>query len=327
MDTDALLDPIAADAPCGPDLEYDSEFMALDQAARGKAEQQFGDTLVPAEEPDWADVQHRAVALFPRTKDLRVAVLLTRALTRVEGMPGLASGLKVIGALLERYWDQVHPCLDPEDGLDPTMRLNVLAPLADPDTLLHDVRSIVLTGGAEHGRLSMRDALIVLGKLPAGSDIVPSLGEVEDVLRAPQNTQVIEAAREAIDAIACIQSVLAEQSGDAQGPELGELTTWLKAVVQAASPVADVSGETVEGSAAVGGAVAYGSSEIRTREDAVRLLDKVCGFIERTEPANPAPLLIRRAQRLMTKNFVEIINDLVPDSLSQIEQIAGIRSD
>lgn len=322
METDALLDPITADSPCGADLEYDRDFLALDQAARGKPEQQFGDTLVPAEEPEWADVLQLAVALFSRTKDLRVAVLLTRALTRVEGMLGLASGLKVISALLERYWEHVHPCLDPEDGLDPTMRLNALAPLADSSTLLHDARAIMFNSDTKHGRVSMRNTLVALGKLPAGSEIVPSLGEIEEILRAPQNAQAIEAAREATEAIARIGAVLAERSGDAQGPDLEELSGFLKAVVQAASPVPDVAGATAEG-----GSLSSGSSEIRSREDVVRLLDRICGFIERTEPANPAPLLIRRAQRLMTKNFVEIIIDLVPDSLPQIQQIAGLRSD
>lgn len=63
--------------------------------------------------------------------------------------------------------------------------------------------------------------------------------------------------------------------------------------------------------------------EIHSREDVVRMLEKICEFIERTEPANPAPLFIRRGQRLMTKNFVEIIQDLAPDSLNQIKQITG----
>jgi len=34
-------------------------------------------------------------------------------------------------------------------------------------------------------------------------------------------------------------------------------------------------------------------------------------------------LLIRRAQRLMDKNFLEIIRDLAPDGLGQVERIAG----
>jgi type VI secretion system protein ImpA len=38
-------------------------------------------------------------------------------------------------------------------------------------------------------------------------------------------------------------------------------------------------------------------------------------------------LLIRRAQRLINKSFVEIMQDLAPDSLSQIRNIAGLRDD
>ena len=65
------------------------------------------------------------------------------------------------------------------------------------------------------------------------------------------------------------------------------------------------------------------AGEIRSREDAVRALDLVCRYLERHEPSNPAPLFIRRAQRLMTKNFLEIVKDLLPDSLSNLEQLAG----
>ena len=43
--------------------------------------------------------------------------------------------------------------------------------------------------------------------------------------------------------------------------------------------------------------------EIGTREDAVRMLDLVCSYLERHEPSNPAPLFIRRAQRLMTEEL------------------------
>jgi len=69
------------------------------------------------------------------------------------------------------------------------------------------------------------------------------------------------------------------------------------------------------------------SGDIRSREDAVRMLQRVVEFIERTEPANPAPLFIRRAQRLMVKSFVEIIQELVPESLSQIQKMAGLESE
>ena len=66
---------------------------------------------------------------------------------------------------------------------------------------------------------------------------------------------------------------------------------------------------------------------IQSRADAVRALESVCRFIEETEPSNPAPLLIRRAQRLMSRSFIEIIQDLAPDSLTQIQKLAGIEKD
>jgi len=65
------------------------------------------------------------------------------------------------------------------------------------------------------------------------------------------------------------------------------------------------------------------AGELRTRDDAVQLLELVCNFLERTEPSNPAPLFIRRAQRLIKKSFLEIVRDLMPDSLSQLEKLAG----
>lgn len=113
MERETLLAAVSQDLPCGPDLVYDPDFIALEQVARGKPGQQFGDTVIPPEEPDWADVKTRCVALFSRTKDLRVAMLLTRALSRLEGMVGLASGLRLIQDLLAQYWASVHPQLIP----------------------------------------------------------------------------------------------------------------------------------------------------------------------------------------------------------------------
>jgi type VI secretion system protein ImpA len=62
---------------------------------------------------------------------------------------------------------------------------------------------------------------------------------------------------------------------------------------------------------------------LRNREDAIAQLLTVAAYVEKTEPTNPAPLLIRRAQRLMGKNFMDIIRDLASDGLGQVERIAG----
>lgn len=333
MDIESLTAPISVELPCGPDLEYDQEFMALDLAARGKPEQQFGDTIVPAEEPDWREIKQRAEALFARTKDLRVAVLLARALTHTDNFVGVADGLKLIQQLLSLYWDSVHPLLDTEDDNDPTMRLNALMPLGDGDAFIRDLRTVYLVEPGRSGRISVRDILILAGRLPAGSDEV-SQAEVDGVLRASvdetgRSTQ-IDAARASFATCRELQQLLMEKVGSEQMPNIKAVSDILGAVVKlcdSAAPQSDASG--LADAAPDDGTGAAASSPaapgtLRTRDDALRLLDRICEFIERTEPSHPAPLLLRRAQRLMNMSFVEIIQDIAPDGLSQTRNLAGL---
>jgi type VI secretion system protein ImpA len=69
------------------------------------------------------------------------------------------------------------------------------------------------------------------------------------------------------------------------------------------------------------------SGDIHSREDALGALQRACEWIERNEPGHPAPLLIRRAQRLMSKSFLDIIRDLLPEGVPEVEKIAGASSD
>jgi type VI secretion system protein ImpA len=89
---EALLTPIGEASPCGDDLEYDADFTALTTSAQGKPEQQFGDTVIPAVEPEWRQVAEQSDALLRRSKDVRPAVLLLRASTRLQGLAGSSPG-------------------------------------------------------------------------------------------------------------------------------------------------------------------------------------------------------------------------------------------
>ena len=329
LDADTLLAPISEEAPSGPDLTYDAEFLALEQAARGKAEQQFGDTVIAAEEPDWRDVRARAEALLQRSKDLRVAVLLARALTRMDRMEGLAAGLGLIRELLGRYWDTLHPELDHEDNDDPMMRLNALGPLSDPETFLRDVRNTDVLASAQHGRVGVRDILVVAGKLPAGGEATLSETQIEGILRAgsAENPAPLQATIAAAEAIAALDALLSEKGVMTQAPDLRPLNDMLHALTPACAAALGatqaVTDEAVSGEAGQEGAP-RAPGQIRNRDDAIQMLDRICTFIEQTEPSNPAPLLIRRAQRLMSRSFVEIIEDLAPESLAEIQKLAGL---
>ncbi len=65
------------------------------------------------------------------------------------------------------------------------------------------------------------------------------------------------------------------------------------------------------------------SGEIGSRADVVRVLDKICEYYERFEPASPVPMFMKRAKRLVTMSFVDVIKDLAPDAMARIEVFAG----
>jgi type VI secretion system protein ImpA len=329
IDLEALLAPISDEAPSGSDLEYDPEFTELETAARGKSEQQFGDTVIAAEEPDWRDVSARAEALLARSKDLRVAILAARAATHMHEVVGLASGLELIKELTTRYWDTLHPDLDHEDGDDPTMRLNALGPLADPESFLRDVRSTYLVASPQHGRVSLRDLLVADGKLPAGPEGAMSAVQIGGIVQAiaAENPEPLQASLACLAHAKALESFLGEKGVLTQAPDLRPLIDMLQAaaaVSAVALHVDDGAGAEGEESAPGEGGRARVPGQIQTREDAIRVLENVCKFIEQSEPSNPAPLLIRRAQRLMSRNFMEIIQDLAPESLGQIQKLAGL---
>ena len=316
--------------PCGPNLEHDLSFFELEEAARGKPEQRTGDHVKPAEDPNWPKVIDRAQAILNRSKDLRVAVHLTRALTCTEGLPGLATGLSLVHGLLERYWDGIHPVLETDHNNDPTERLNAMAPLVDPEVIVKDLRDCYLVNTREQGQLRARDIEVALGRLAprsAEAGAVKPIGQLHAQIAAAfaSDRSVPSAVREAYERAVAIQALLNERLGASRALDLAPLVQPLGGLVEACETSLGVKSEAEkDGQAEAGeGGRPAATGEIRTRDDAVRMLEAVCSFLERTEPSNPAPLFIRRAQRLIKKSFLEIVRDLMPDSLSQLEKLAG----
>lgn len=335
IDLDSLLAEATEEPPCGPDLEYDAAFMALETASHGKPEQQFGDTVIAAEEPLWGGVRTDAIALLGRSKDLRVAVLLVRALVRTEQFAGLLPGLRLVQQLLERYWDGVHPRLDADDNDDPTMRINALAPLVDVDGLLRDLRGCYFVSSRQHGAVLVRDIEIALGKLPPRGVGEPvAQGQIEAILRAvaADDPGVMASVGETIAVVKALSAFLADKVGSERAPDFTPLHAMLHAVQQICQSVAGIGGDAA---AEEGGADALASEgsgapakpisgEIRSRQDALMMIDKIVSYFERNEPTNPAPLLLKRAKRLVNMSFLDIVKELVPDGMGQIETIAGL---
>jgi type VI secretion system protein ImpA len=329
LPVDQLLAPLGEDTPCGDDLEYDAAFMALDEAARGKPEQQFGDTLIAAQEPDWREVFEESLALAHRTRDLRIAVLLARSGARLHGIEAYGDALTLIAGLLEQQWAHVYPLLDADDGNDPTMRMNALAPLVDPDTGVADLRSAAVIGGRTP--VTVRQIELASGKVDArGDESVPSQAGMVQAIKGTESQApgLIEQLKQPLMALKRIEAAIADQIGSAEGPDLKPLIAiarWLNAAADQAAGGEEAATDDSDEQASDDGTPGPSSTPgaIRTRDDAIRTLERVCLWIEHNEPTNPAPLLIRRAQRLMGKTFLEIMRDMAPESLAAIAIIAG----
>jgi len=150
------LQPISADQPCGPNLEYDPEYAVLQARLQPKAEVQYGQFAAKPEGPDWSEIERDCRRLLLKSKDLGLHIWLTRARTRVAGAAGLAEGLGALQAVLQTWPEQVHPQLTIDGIFDPAVRANTLAALCDPEGLLEDVREIVVSSSTAF-RLTMRD--------------------------------------------------------------------------------------------------------------------------------------------------------------------------
>lgn len=334
---ETLLSPISEALPSGDDLEYDAAFTALEAEAQPKAEQQFGDTLIPAVEPEWRALTGRATDLLQRSKDVRVGVLALRAATRTQGLEGFSLGLTLLVGLVDRFWDTLHPQLDADDDNDPTMRMNALAPLSDSSMVLRDLYDCVLGTSRAVGAIRVRDIAIAHSKLTAsGKDPAYSLPQVTDALLDiyTATPNVFDLAIGAAALTQQLEALIEAKTGRGDQIDLKPLRTLThllrtvcQATVTAANPEAAQAAEAeADGNAAPGAARAAGvpmRGEISTRQDALQMLDKVIAFLEKTEPGNPAPMLIKRAKRLVGVSFIDIMNDLAPDAINSIQNITG----
>ena len=326
---DVWLHPLGDDsAPCGLDLEYDNEFLELNKAAQGKPETQFG----PGEPPNWRAVREMAEELLHKTRDLRVALIWVRAVVNLEGFPALPSCLRLLEGLLSNFWEHLHPVPDPDDG-DPYARANALAILPEAEGLLGDLRQSVLFDIRGLGDLRMRAIEVGLGQLPPKAD--------ETVLTRDQLSQIIASAvtrapglcdqvKDSLGGLSALTALFNKRFGAANAPDLRPLVNLFKAV-QGLLPAmgtndADEGGESVPGgdNAGAGMGPARLMGNVQSRDDAIRAIDMICEYLDRSEPTNPAQLLLRRARRVINQNFLQLMKELAPEALNEVARVMGV---
>lgn len=337
MDGSLLLASISESAPCGVDLEYDGEFLQLERDAQGRPERSMGDVVQAAEPPDWRAIEQASSSLLQRSKDLRITHFLVQSSLALEGLEGLAARLTLVSELLSRYWAELYPRLDADDDNDPTVRVNTLAGLTC-DTNLALLRNAVLLRSRVFGTVTLRAALNAAGLLPA-SDEALSADELNGALHDsdPAELEATRAAiQSALEAAQAIERQVAEQVGSDRGVDLQPLRQPLKLALQvlgdSAQPTADGIDEAAPQQAHADTAAAApsappASGEIRNRDDVRRSLDRLLEYYARHEPSSPLPVLLNRARTLVDADFASIVRNLIPDGISQFENLRGPDAD
>jgi type VI secretion system protein ImpA len=335
----AWLQPMG-ESPCGDDLEYDNQFLALQQAATGKAESQFA----PAEPADWRAVASLSAELFDRTRDLRVALLWLRAQVNLHGLSGLPPGLALVIALLEDHWDTLHPKPDADDDNDPYARLSALGVLSEFEGMVGELRNARVFANRSVGELSFRDVEIALGKLsPRDDESAMGRGQVGQMLEAALgvDASLREQVEQSQALLKRLHELLRDQVGIERATDIRPLHDLLQGVLQCmpeATTGANAAG-AVDGELGASGADATETTggvvpkkaglpnALHTREDALKAIELVCDYLERTEPTNPAQLLLRRARKLINKNFLQLMRELAPDAINEVARIMGVDPD
>ena len=338
IEVEALLEAFEGDTACGDDLEYDPDFIELENISKPKDEQQVGDAVLAGEEVDFPRVASMALGILARSKDLRAAVFLAEASLHTEGFVAFERVVAYIRGALEQYWDCVHPELDEDDDDDPTMRVNSLAGLADTNTVLRAVRRAALTDSRAMGRFSLRDISIAEGEISPGESENPIDHATISAAFQDTDPETMAAIREALDSarehVKGISAVFDDKIGT-MGPDLSELDSTLFKAQKAISSVLGAAGDDeaeeseapameAAGDAAISAPV---SGAIQTRDDVTRMIDKICEYYARNEPSSPVPILLQRARRLVAADFVTIMKDMASDGMNQVRTIGGLEDD
>jgi type VI secretion system protein ImpA len=335
-DLSALLEEVSADKPCGDYLEYDPAYLELNKDILGTPEDPISGEA--AQPPNWRDIEKKSLAILQQSKDLQIAIYLLRALIVQEGIPGFRDGLNFLRGLLENYWESVHPQLDTDDDLDPTARINILEELNSFESVLRPLSLASLVESKSVGQFSLRDIQLATDKIEVAEGASkPDINLIKNLFLDTTQTQTpltYQAVIESIDLIQQIDRFVGEQVGIENSADFSALLAQLKETRHVFEQFAvglghDTDAESVNEADFDDSGVVQPArkqlnvGEINSRQDVLRMLDLICKYYKDVEPTSPVPMLLNRAKYLVTADFMQIIQNLLPDGLTQLEQIKG----
>lgn len=343
LSIESLLQPISAEIPCGDDLSFSSEFDQIAEARRADDRSlEQGEWVAALKDADWPGVIQRCTALLERqSKDLRIAMWLTEALGKTEGLAGLAQGCELLSGMIEQYWDSLHPLA--EDG-DQELRIGNLAWLVQRIAQL--LREMPLTDAPQqyYSCAEYDAALVLQARLEREPDLLDELGD--DAL-----TPAKFAAAHKATASDFYRKLLADierfEAGwsklttaiDARlgvhGPSFGPVIDTLEHVAALIKRLAREAGvipaapDSKPEPALAPGAPAplpLRHGKIASRAQALELLQQVATYFRETEPHSPVAYLAATAVKWGEMPLHIWLRSVIKDGgeLSHLEELLGL---
>ena len=329
----SLTAAVADGDPCGPDLDLkgDPDFLNFMAKAEG---------ILPASyfsvhdgRPfdratiDFATEFEACKPLLERTRDLRLLATLAKLHILNRDVEGFATCIEAIAALLDSQWDNVHPRGDEGDY---AMRMAALETLDDLPTVVHPLQFVPLANHRRYGQVSYRNYMTATAEIRPRDDEEQPL-DAASVDRAlmesdlPPLTELLRRFDSAQSAFGRIRTIWIDHAGFDQAVNLekasqtlGKIVSLIGGVIAKRDPTAGAADAAPAAAGATGAAAARGdTSPIASMADAADALGAAADYFIKMEPSNPALLLVRQAQQLVGRSFVDAIRILVPAYIDQ----------
>ena len=327
VEASTLVTPVAEDRPCGEDLD-ETQPLVL---ASFDAYRLFGQITPWAKDkqPDWREIRDRSLEVLAQSRDLRVLAHLAAAGLHTDGLGAFGQTLEAAKTWLGTWWEAAYPRID-EDAI---LRRNALNCLADRVAIVDGLRRAPLLVHRQLGIYSIRDIEIAQGHLTPAPEEQPRDASQLDALLAALETESLQSVAGQVSAaianFRAIEATMREHGGSEAAPDFSgplQLLSRTKMVLDgqlAARAPANAAGPAADGGDARPGVVRSGP--IGTRDEAMKTLDAVAAFFRANEPSSPVPLFIERAKRLVGKDFLAVLEDVIPDSVAQAKSVGGVR--
>ncbi len=324
---DALESKLLNNAEQGIEIDFDPEFIELENMVANKIEQQYGDTIIPATPIDWSRALSKAYELLGKSKDYRLCCIITRALTHKYGIRGTLKGIEIVHLLTANCWHHAFPAIVFEGEKDFLPRSNAIAELNSLTGLVGDLRHTDIKLGNTI-RISISKLEKILSGRSEGEDFSREqlLQICRDEKKSPESE--IFAIATLLNKISDLEKLLSQHLTGEYAPDFNHLKSMLPNIIAISGEdfieKIDQSNDFTEAETPhIYSSIQKIPAVINTRDDAINALDKVCDFLKRNDPANPAPMLINRARNMIGQDFYTILNQLAPDAVAQAEHITG----